>query len=125
MPTRNARKGSVFTSRGKLVVKNAEFASDHGPLDPECGCYTCLNFSRAYLRHLFAAEEMLAGRLASLHSLTFYASMMREMRRAIIEGRFRDWRGAFMSKYENGGRSGSDIGAGAAPGDGPETTERP
>jgi queuine tRNA-ribosyltransferase len=105
MPTRNARKGSVFTSRGKLVVKNAVYAEDQRPLDQECGCYTCRNFSRAYVRHLFAAEEMLAGRLASLHSLTFYVSMMREMRASIIEGRFGDWRRSFMSKYEAGERT--------------------
>ena len=95
MPTRNARKGSVFTSRGKLVVKNAANACDHGPMDPECTCYACRNFSRAYLRHLFAADEMLGARLASLHSLTFYVTMMRE---------FGDWRRSFLSRYEEGGR---------------------
>jgi queuine tRNA-ribosyltransferase len=104
MPTRNARKGSVFTSRGKLVVKNAASACDHGPMDPECTCYACRNFSRAYIRHLFAADEMLGARLASLHSLTFYVTMMREMRAAIIEGDFGDWRRSFLSRYEEGGR---------------------
>ncbi len=103
MPTRNARKGSVFTSRGKLVVKNAANAYDHGPMDPECTCYACRNFSRAYMRHLFAADEMLGARLASLHSLTFYATMMREMRAAIIEGDFGDWRRSFLSRYEESG----------------------
>ena len=104
MPTRNARKGSVFTSRGKLVVKNAANAYDHGPMDPECTCYACRNFSRAYMRHLFAADEMLGARLASLHSLTFYVTMMREMRAAIIKGDFGDWRRSFLSRYEEGGR---------------------
>ena len=104
MPTRNARKGSVFTSRGKLVVKNAACAGDHGPMDPECTCYACRNFSRAYMRHLFAADEMLGARLASLHSLTFYVTMMREMRAAIIKGDFGDWRRSFVSRYEEGGR---------------------
>jgi len=103
MPTRNARKGSVFTSRGKLVVKNAACAADHGPMDPECTCYACRNFSRAYMRHLFAADEMLGARLASLHSLTFYVTMMREMRAAIIEGDFGDWRRSFLSRYEESG----------------------
>lgn len=103
MPTRNARKGTVFTSRGKLVVKNAACADDMGPLDPDCDCYACRSFSRAYIRHLFVAEEMLAARLATLHSLTFYVSMMRAMRRAIIGGTFGDWRRAFLSKYEQGG----------------------
>jgi len=98
MPTRNARKGSVFTSRGRLVVKNAEYARDSAPLDPECDCYACRNFSRSYIRHLFQAEELLAGRLATIHSLTFYLSMMRSMREAIIEGRFTAWRQAFLAK---------------------------
>jgi queuine tRNA-ribosyltransferase len=108
MPTRNARKGSVFTSRGKLVVKNAACAGDHGPMDPECTCYACRNFSRAYIRHLFAADEMLGARLASLHSLTFYVTMMREMRAAIIEGDFGEWRRSFLSRYEEGG-GGADV----------------
>jgi queuine tRNA-ribosyltransferase len=111
MPTRNARKGSVFTSMGKIVVKNAAYADDFGPLDPACSCYTCRRFSRSYLRHLFQSEEMLAGRLASLHSLTFYLSMMRGMREAIVEGRFGAWRESFLSKYEAGGGSGGNASA--------------
>ncbi len=112
MPTRNARKGSVFTSRGRLVVKNAKYARDDRPLDPDCECYTCRTFSRGYLRHLFQAEELLAGRLASLHSLTFYLSMTRAMRRAIVEGRFGEWRRSFLTKYEEGGGSGAQKAAG-------------
>lgn len=112
MPTRNARKGSVFTSSGRIVVKNAAYADDFGPLDPECSCYTCRRFSRSYLRHLFQSEETLAGRLASLHSLTFYLSMMRGMRAAIVEGRFAEWRESFLSKYESGGGSGVDASVG-------------
>jgi len=111
MPTRNARKGSVFTSRGKLVVKNAACANDHGPLDPDCDCYACRQFSRGYIRHLFAAEEMLAARLATLHSLTFYLRMMREMRAAIIDGNFGEWRRAFLAAYEEGGGSGVESDA--------------
>jgi queuine tRNA-ribosyltransferase len=107
MPTRNARKGSVFTARGKLVVKNAACARDHGPVDADCSCFTCRNFTRAYLRHLFAAEEMLAARLASLHSLAFYLGMMREMRAAIVDSRFGEWRARFLAKYEQGGGSGA------------------
>ncbi|MFH1502651.1 MAG: tRNA guanosine(34) transglycosylase Tgt [Candidatus Eisenbacteria bacterium] len=110
MPTRNARKGSVFTSRGKVVVKNAAYARDFEPLDPACSCYTCRNFSRGYLRHLFNAEEMLAGRLATLHNLTFYVSMMREMRSAIVEGRFGEWRRGFFETYA----AGEDSGPGSA-----------
>ncbi len=111
MPTRNARKGSVFTSAGRVVVKNAAYADDFGPLDPACSCYTCARFSRSYLRHLFQSEEMLAGRLASLHSLTFYLSMMRDMRAAIVEGRFGAWRESFLSKYEGDGWSGGGVAA--------------
>lgn len=102
MPTRNARKGSVFTSTGRLVVKNAEYADDLRPIDPDCTCYACTMFSRAYIRHLFQAEELLAGRLASLHSLTFYGRMMREMRTAIVEGQFGDWRRGFLEKQSRG-----------------------
>jgi queuine tRNA-ribosyltransferase len=102
MPTRNARKGSVFTSRGRVVVKNAAHARDFEPLDDSCTCYTCREFSRGYLRHLFNSEEMLAGRLATLHNLTFYAGMMRDMRAAIVDGRFVDWRRSFLERYEGG-----------------------
>lgn len=108
MPTRNARKGSVFTSVGRLVVKNAEYADDLEPLDPDCGCYACRNFSRAYIRHLFQAEELLAGRLASLHSLTFYIKMMRDMRAAIIDGRFGVWRAAFLDRLKVDGAGGAE-----------------
>lgn len=102
MPTRNARKGSVFTSTGRLVVKNAACADDLGPMDPECTCYACRTFSRAYIRHLFQSEEMLAGRLATLHSLTFYATMMRELRSAIVGGEFGRWRRDFLEKRRDG-----------------------
>jgi queuine tRNA-ribosyltransferase len=98
MPTRNARKGTLFTSEGRLVVKNAAFARDFGPPDPDCGCPTCRTHTRACLRHLFQAEETLAGRLATVHNLTFYLSMMRSMRSSIIEGRFGAWRAAFLER---------------------------
>ena len=109
MPTRNARKGSVFTSRGKLVVKNASCALDNGPMDPDCSCYACRHFSRGYIRHLFAAEEILGQRLATLHSVTFYVNMMKQMRSAIVEGTFGNWRSEFLSKYEGGGGSGGET----------------
>lgn len=88
LPTRNARKGSVFTSRGKLVVKNAAYAEDQRPLDPDCDCPVCRNFTRAYLRHLFAAGEILGLRLATLHSLRYYQTLMEGIRSAIEERRF-------------------------------------
>jgi queuine tRNA-ribosyltransferase len=92
MPTRNARKGTVFTSRGRLVVKNAAYARDESPLDPDCDCFTCRRVSRAYLRHLFSVGELLAMRLASLHSLAFYLSLVRRARAAILEGRYAAFR---------------------------------
>lgn len=88
LPTRNARKGSVFTSRGKLVVKNAAFAEDDRPIDPDCRCPVCRTWSRAYLRHLFAAGEVLGMRLATLHSLHYYQELMAGIRAAIAEGRY-------------------------------------
>jgi queuine tRNA-ribosyltransferase len=87
LPTRNARTGCLFTSRGKLMIKNARYRDDEGPLDPACGCYTCRTFSRAYLRHLFLAQEVLALRLNTLHNLHFYNALMSEIRRAIRAAR--------------------------------------
>ncbi len=102
MPTRNARKGSLFTSRGRLVIKNAKYARDDRPIDPDCDCYACRNFSRRYIRHLFHSSEGLGPRLASIHSLAFYLDTMRSMRAAIIDGRFGEWRCGFHEKYEAG-----------------------
>jgi queuine tRNA-ribosyltransferase len=102
LPTRNARKGTVFTHRGRLVVKNAAYARDDRPLDVECGCETCLNYSRAYIRHLFQAGEMLGPRLATLHSVYFYLDFMRELRQALFDGRFESWSRAFLARYRDG-----------------------
>ena len=88
MPTRNARKGSVFTGNGKLIVKAARYKEDFEPIDRECNCYTCRNFSRAYLRHLFSVDELLGMTLASIHSLHFYLDLIRWSRRAIFAGNF-------------------------------------
>jgi queuine tRNA-ribosyltransferase len=84
LPTRNARNGQLFTSAGRLNIKNAEYADDKGPLDARCVCYTCRNFSRAYLRHLFHAGEMTAGTLNTLHNLNFYLDTMNRIREAIV-----------------------------------------
>ena len=88
LPTRNARNGTLFTSQGKVSIKRAEHARDERPLDPECSCYTCATFSRAYLRHLFQAGEILAARLHTLHNLHFYLDLMRRVREAIQAGSF-------------------------------------
>jgi queuine tRNA-ribosyltransferase len=92
LPTRTARNGLLFTSRGKLVIRNARFADDERPVDPACGCYTCRTFTRAYLRHLFKAGEILGLRLNTLHNLTFFLGLMSGARRAIEEGRFDAYR---------------------------------
>jgi queuine tRNA-ribosyltransferase len=105
LPTRNARNGSVFTSQGPVVVKNAVYARDLGPLDADCDCYTCRTFSRAYLRHLFQAGEILAPRLATLHSLAFYMRLMKQIRSSIEEGRFASWSKAFLERYHQGNES--------------------
>jgi queuine tRNA-ribosyltransferase len=101
MPTRNARNGTVFTSEGKLVVKNAAYAEDFRPLDPECDCYTCRNFTRAYIRHLFQAGEILAPRLATLHSVTYFQRVMREARKAIMEDRYASFEETFLRRLED------------------------
>jgi queuine tRNA-ribosyltransferase len=99
LPTRNARNGTVFTRRGKVVIKNAEWKGDPRPLDPDCACYTCRHFSRAYLRHLFHAGEILGPRLATLHSLAFYLGLMAEIRESIAAGRFETMSRAFLAEY--------------------------
>jgi queuine tRNA-ribosyltransferase len=99
MPTRNARNGTVFTSHGRVILKNASNRNDFGPLDPNCDCYTCRNYSRAYLRHLFMAGEMLGPRLATIHSIRFYLHLMEEMRQVIREDRFGRWREEFYRRY--------------------------
>lgn len=88
MPSRNARNGSLFTSRGRLSIKNAHCRQSDAPIDPECACVVCKNYSRAYLRHLFVAKELTYYRLATLHNLAFYLNLMARMRNAIEENRF-------------------------------------
>jgi queuine tRNA-ribosyltransferase len=95
IPTRHARNGHLFVPGGVLNIRNARHASDTRPIDPECGCYTCRNFSRAYLRHLDRCGEMLGPRLATLHNLHHYLDLMVRMRAAIAEGRFAAFRAAF------------------------------
>lgn len=88
LPSRNARNGYLFTSEGKVVIKHTRYAEDDGPLDPACSCYTCRTFSRAYLRHLFQAGEILFSTLATLHNIHHYLDIMRGMREAILLGNF-------------------------------------
>lgn len=87
MPTRNARNGTLFTGKGRLVIKNSCYMDDNRPIGEDCGCYTCSHYSRAYLRHLFMANELLAYRLNSIHNLYYYIHLMEEIRNAIRDGR--------------------------------------
>ncbi len=96
LPTRNARNGQLFTSEGRINIKNARYAEDDGPLDPRCGCYTCRHHSRAYLRHLYVAGEMSAGVLNTLHNLSFYLDTMRRIRDAIAFRTFESFRQEFL-----------------------------
>ncbi len=99
MPTRNARKGTLFTRSGRLVVKNAAFAEDFAPVDENCGCPTCRRHDRAYLRHLIHVKEPLGMTLASLHNLYFYLDLMRDVRQAILAGRFAAFLRDFWQQY--------------------------
>ncbi|MFC2344851.1 tRNA guanosine(34) transglycosylase Tgt [Campylobacter sp.] len=98
MPTRNARNGTLFTSFGKINIKSARFATDRAPIDPECNCYACQNYSRAYLSHLYRAGELTFFRLASLHNLHYYLNLMKQMREAIMAGEFEKFRRNFYAK---------------------------
>ena len=100
MPTRNARNGTLFTSFGKINIKSARFATDRAPIDPECECYACQNYSRAYLSHLYRAGELTFFRLASLHNLHYYLNLMKQMREAIKDGKFAEFRREFYAKRQ-------------------------
>lgn len=102
LPTRNGRNGLLFTSQGKLNIRLARFQRDSEPVDSLCACYTCRKFSRAYLRHLSLANEMLAGVLASLHNLYFYQRLMSDLRAAIAAQSFEVWARAMIERLERG-----------------------
>ncbi len=99
VPTRNGRNATVFTPGGKLLLRGASYTRDFSPIDVKCPCYGCQNHTRAYLRHLFNSDEYLAGRLASLHNLTFFIQLLASMRRAIEEGRFTEFRREFERNF--------------------------
>jgi queuine tRNA-ribosyltransferase len=99
MPTRNARNGQLFTSEGRLTIKNARYTEDPGPLDPLCACYTCRTFSRAYLRHLFLMGEITAAVLHTIHSLHYYLDTMSRIRQAIVFGSFEPLRRSLHSTF--------------------------
>lgn len=99
LPTRIARNGTCMTSEGRLVIRNAKHATDFGPLDPKCSCYTCTNYSRAYIRHLIKADETFGIRLTTIHNLHFLLQLMRDVREAIKEDRLLDFRDNFFASY--------------------------
>lgn len=101
IPTRNARNGHLFTHRGVVRIRNAPYRHDEGPLDPDCDCYTCRNYSRAYLHHLDKCHEILGSRLNTIHNLHYYQTLMRGLREAIGAGRL----AAFAAEF----RSGRDV----------------
>ncbi|MBF0280952.1 MAG: tRNA guanosine(34) transglycosylase Tgt [Zetaproteobacteria bacterium] len=101
MPSRNARNGTLFTDHGKINIKNAKYMLDQTPIMEDCSCYTCKNFSRAYLRHLFIAKELLSSRLNTLHNLHYYCDLMRRVRQAIHEQRWPQFRDHFLQQYRN------------------------
>ena len=100
MPTRNARNGTLFTSFGRINIKNAKFKEDIKPIDEECTCYTCSNFTRAYLNHLYRANEMTYFRLGSIHNLHYYLNLMREARVSILEDKWQEFKDMFYKKRE-------------------------
>ncbi len=102
LPTRIARHGTVFVPEGKLTVRNAKFARDFRPIQEGCDCYACKNYSRAYIRHLLKAEEMLGLRLCSIHNLRFLVRLMEEIRESLEQGTFAEYRRAFLARWHAG-----------------------
>jgi queuine tRNA-ribosyltransferase len=104
IPTRYARSATLFTRRGKIRLTNKNYKRDFFPVDPSCSCYTCRNFTRAYLHHLFAANEVVSAVLSAIHNVHFYLKMMSEIREAIDSNRFMEYKGAFLGEYLAGER---------------------
>lgn len=102
MPTRNARNGWLFTRYGDVKIRNSKYKDDLRPLDPTCNCYACRNFSRAYLHHLQKVNEILGARLNTIHNLHYYLNLMQEMRDALDEDRFEEWKAQFHADRARG-----------------------
>jgi queuine tRNA-ribosyltransferase len=100
MPTRHARNGHLFTATGVINIRNSAHQADLGPIDPACGCYTCRNYTRSYLRHLDRCNEILGSRLNTIHNLHFYLDLMRSIRAAIAEGRLTSWAASYLSSRQ-------------------------
>jgi queuine tRNA-ribosyltransferase len=108
MPTRNARNANLFTSNGVLSMRNAKYKDDFSTIDENCDCYTCQNYSKAYLRHLYIAKEILALELGSIHNLHFYLNLVKEARTKIIEGNFKNWKEEIINKISRVNNSTED-----------------
>jgi len=104
IPTRYARSATLFTNRGRIRLTNKKYRRDFYPIEPNCTCYTCRNFTRAYLHHLFIANEVLSAILASIHNVHYYIQMMSDIRKAIEEGLFIDFKKRFLEEYLQGDR---------------------
>lgn len=101
LPTRNGRTGTAFTSQSRITIRNAQYQTDFSPLDPNCTCYTCQNFTRAYLRHLFIANEVLGPKLLTLHNLHFYLNLIKNIRAHIEQNDFLPWSKEFLASYSS------------------------
>jgi queuine tRNA-ribosyltransferase len=99
-PTRIARNGAAYTRTGRINLLNAKYVEDFTPIDPACGCYSCKNYTKAYITHLFRAKEMLAATLTSIHNLYFVVNLVKEARKAIIEGKFEEFKDGFLRSYK-------------------------
>jgi queuine tRNA-ribosyltransferase len=100
IPTRHARNGQIYTHRGVVRIKNAQYADDLRPVDEDCGCYSCNNFSRSYIRHLFNCNEILGARLATIHNISFYLGLMDAIREAITGNSFKEFKKSFTERYQ-------------------------
>ncbi|MBP6866246.1 MAG: tRNA guanosine(34) transglycosylase Tgt [Candidatus Pacebacteria bacterium] len=103
-PTRLGRNGTIYTKNGKMIIMNTQFRNDHTPIEVDCECYTCKNYTRAYIAHLFHGKEMLAGTLASIHNLHFLVHLVADMRQAIVDDTFNDFKESFLSRYKTSAR---------------------
>ena len=99
MPTRNARNGTVFTAKGKVAIRNGKYKDAFEPIDSECECYSCQNFSRAYIRHMFNVNEVLGLQLATIHNLTFYLKLVGDAKIHIEKGDFVSWKKSFVERF--------------------------
>lgn len=109
LPTRNARNGCLFTSQGKVSIKQSRYTEDPNPLDPHCACYVCQNYSNAYLRHLFMTKELLSMSLNTYHNLFFYLSLVQQARIHILSGTFASFKKSFLESYRQGEPNHSEI----------------